>query len=234
MSRISAWFQSCFIIAYEKHLDGKRRGTFDEELMEGIAQPTFARTTTAPVISFNSPSPYAQQQGFQNHQQIMDQAYGVINKEKWRSSRNELRPYGSTSTIDDQVSNPGDGDMEAASGSGGGEVQGDRGRKRVQEDDEGTEVDEDEYQDPNSIDNGGDFPEVFNSPNLTQPELFQKQTRFAVPQLPDRAKRGLPARRALGKTVSAPVGRLGMGMDVDGQEGEDGFSIAEWTGKEDF
>lgn len=160
----------------------------------------------------------------------MDQAQGIINKEKWRSSRNELRPYGSTSTIDDEDTTI---TMET------GEVQpGERGTKRVQEDqeEEGTEVDEDEFEDPSSIDNGGDFPEVFNSPNLTQPELFQKQTRFAVPPLPDRAKRGLPARK-LGKTVSAPVGRLGMGMDVDGEEegeGEDGFSIAEWAGKEDF
>ena len=196
-------------------------------LMVGIAQPTFQRTSTAPVISFNSPSPYAQQQTFQTHHQIMDQAQGIINKEKWRSSRNELRPYGSTSTIDDDNGEP---------TSGVEEVQGERGTKRVQEEEEeGTEVDEDEFQDPASIDNGGDFPEVFNSPNLSQPELFQKQTRFAVPQLPDRAKRNLPARRTLGKTVSAPVGRLGMGMgmDVDGEE-EDGFSIAEWAGKEDF
>jgi hypothetical protein len=200
-----------------------------EGLMIGIAQPTFQRTSTAPVISFNSPSPYAQQQGFQTHHQIMDQAHGIINKEKWRSSRNELRPYGSTSTIDDETTT--EADMETNDKSEPGE----RGTKRVQEEEEegegeGTELDEDEFQDPNSI---NDFPEVFNSPNLSQPELFQKQTRFAVPQLPDRAKRGLPARRTLGKTVSAPVGRLGMGMDVDG-EGEDGFSIAEWAGKEDF
>jgi hypothetical protein len=65
-------------------------------------------------------------------------------------------------------------------------------------------------------------------------------TRFAVPQLPDRATKGLPARRGLGKTVSAPVGRLGFGggggMDVDeGEgEGEDGFDVSEWAGKEDF
>ena len=201
-------------------------------LMVGIAQPTFQRTSTAPVISFNSPSPYAQQQTFQTHHQIMDQAQGIINKEKWRSSRNELRPYGSTSTIDNDESTTNEGMEEVAPG--------ERGTKRVQEDqeeDEGTEVDEDEFQDPSTIDNGADFPEVFNSPNLSQPELFQKQTRFAVPQLPDRAKRSLPARRTLGKTVSAPVGRLGMGMgmDVDGEgEGEDGFSIAEWAGKEDF
>lgn len=206
--------------------------------MVGIAQPTFQRTSTAPVISFNSPSPYAQQgqaqgQGFQNHHQIMEQAQGIINKEKWRSSRNELRPYGSTSTLDDQEPRETEMDNQA-------EVSprlGDRGTKRVQEEDEeeGTEVDEDEFQDPASIDNGADFPEVFNSPNLSQPELFQKQTRFAVPQLPDRAKRGLPARRTLGKTVSAPVGRLGMGMGMDvDREGEDGFSIAEWAGKEDF
>jgi len=200
--------------------------------MAGIAQPTFNRTATAPVVSFNSPSPYGQQvQGFQTHQEIMDHSYAIINKEKWRSSRNELRPYGSTSTIDDQDAS------EATMETGQGEVYGERGTKRVQEqeDEEGTEVDEDDFQDPRSIDNdnGGDFPEVFNSPNLSQPELFQKQTRFAVPQLPDRAKRGLPARRTLGKTVSAPVGRLGMGMDVDGEQ-EDGFSIAEWAGKEDF
>jgi hypothetical protein len=169
----------------------------------------------------------------------MEQARGIVNIEAWRSSKRELRPYGSTSTIGDtsqvEARTEEAGQGRRASFGGGDE----RGKKRTQEEEEaeeeGTEVDEDEFPRQEK----DEFPAVFKSPNLSQPELFhqQPQGRFAVPPLPsgDRMKRGLPARRALGKTVSAPVGRLGMGggMDVD-MDGEDGFSISEWAGKEDF
>jgi len=198
----------------------------------------------------------------------MEQARGIVNIEAWRSSTRELRPYGSTSSIDpNQGQGQGEGEgsglnrrFSAGAGEGAmaGEIFGgrERGMKRAQEveeeEEEGTEVDEDEFQ-PQSQDHGqgqgtNDFPPVFASPNLSQPELFHqnahaqmKQTRFAVPTLPlprdrdDRMKRALPARRVLGKSVSAPVGRLGGGMDVDMQDGvEDGFDISEWAGKEDF
>jgi hypothetical protein len=229
-------------------------------LMIGIAQPTFSRTSTAPVVSFNSPSPYASQ-GFQTNHEIMQQAQGIINKEAWRSSTRELQPYGSTSSSLDEQSLT---ERRASTGADASGVRpqvrfDQRGIKRTQEEEgeegeeeEGTEIDEDEYQDPQSLSiaendleveegvNGQtEFPPVFKSPNLSQPELFHRQTqaRFAVPELPNRAKRGLPARnnRTLGKTVSAPVGGLGGfggGMDIDG--GEDGFDVSEWAGKEDF
>jgi hypothetical protein len=187
----------------------------------------------------------------------MKEAQGIINKEAWRASTRELQPYGSTSSSSlDEVK-----ERRASTGQQEGERErqkvrfDQRGVKRTQEEEEeegeGTEVDEDEFQDPASITfdhtnqnqaqgRGQDeFPPVFQSPNLSQPELFhnnqQRQTRFAVPDLPDRMKRNLPARRALGKSVSAPVGRLGFGgMDVDQEDGEDGFDISEWAGKEDF
>jgi len=198
----------------------------------------------------------------------MEQARGIVNIEAWRSSTRELRPYGSTSSIDpSQGQGEGEGEgsglnrrFSAGAGEGAmaGEIFGgrERGMKRAQEveeeEEEGTEIDEDEFQaQPQDQDHNGeqgtnDFPPVFASPNLSQPELFHqnahaqmKQTRFAVPALPrdDRMKRALPARRVLGKSVSAPVGRLGGGMDVDMnmEDGvEDGFDVSEWAGKEDF
>jgi hypothetical protein len=85
-----------------------------------------------------------------------------------------------------------------------------------------------------------DFPPVFQSPGITQPELF---SRPAMGQMPRQARksgrevRGMPGRgsRVLGKTVSAPVGSLwsGAGMDVDTEEG-DGFDVSEWAVSEDF
>jgi len=184
----------------------------------------------------------------------MKEAQGIINKEAWRASTRELQPYGSTSSMDDQDQ---DQSRERRASAGQTEGQGakvrfdQRGTKRQQEEgeeEEGTEVDEDEFQDPSSItlpqegQGQDEFPPVFQSPNLSQPELFhnqqnqrQQQTQFAVPDLPDRMKRSLPARRVLGKSVSAPVGRLGFGgMDLDEGQGEDGFDISEWAGKEDF
>ena len=89
-----------------------------------------------------------------------------------------------------------------------------------------------------------EFPPVFTSPQITQPELFAQQPTNALPARPSRPGRrlkGIPG-RALGKTVSAPVGRLdggawnagghtGGSMDVDDQ---DGFDVSEWAASEEF
>lgn len=178
----------------------------------------------------------------------MEQARGVVNKDAWRRSTRELQPYGSN---DDPAAL-----TTATEGSGRGSGRDERGHttsspvrgtKRTTdqdaEEEEGTEVDEDE--DPPSLDDPhpsstmDEFPAVFTSPHLTQPELF------ARPALPrpkaavqgGRQMRGLPTRgRHLGKTVSAPVFGHGFGgagaQDVD-MDMEDGFDISEWA-KEEF
>lgn len=89
-----------------------------------------------------------------------------------------------------------------------------------------------------------DFPPVFESANLTHPELFTPGS-MGPPPVPNRLTRGLPARGGiappnpgLGRAASAPVGRLGgtfaFGMDVDGADEEDGFNVAEWAENEQF
>ena len=208
--------------------------------------------------------------GFQTTHEIMQEAKGIVNKEAWRRSTRELQPYGSGSDLGTES----DADTDTAAGGGGvggsnvnqgaGKVAWDRGMKRTNqpddEDEEGTEVDEDEtaptmddtsavnhYHQPQAGAGQDEFPPVFQSPNLTQPELFhrpnfpsqqhQRNTNQPQPQT-GRLTRGLPARsgRTLGKTVSAPVGSLWGGGDVDMDtegQGEDGFDIAEWA-KEEF
>jgi hypothetical protein len=86
-----------------------------------------------------------------------------------------------------------------------------------------------------------DFPAVFKSPRITQPELFARPGigfpagRLHVPGSGGRSMKGMPG-RALGKAVSAPVGGLGGwgGMEVDGAEGKDGFDVSEWAASEEF
>lgn len=94
--------------------------------------------------------------------------------------------------------------------------------------------------------NTDEFPAVFTSPQITQPELFMGQGGRG---LPSRLVKGMPG-RMLGKTVSAPVGGLGRwggvgvggvgsaggGMDVDGVQegGEDGFDVGDWAASENF
>jgi hypothetical protein len=87
-----------------------------------------------------------------------------------------------------------------------------------------------------------DFPPVFTSPRITQPELFSGPVgavRFGKTiGEKGREVKGMPGRggRSLGKTVSAPVGGLWSssgGMDVD-EGGQDGFDISEWAGSENF
>ncbi|WOO83257.1 uncharacterized protein LOC62_05G006784 [Vanrija pseudolonga] len=100
-----------------------------------------------------------------------------------------------------------------------------RGLKRRDDDEEGsgTDVDDDVVlpapSTPITAATAGadDFPAVFTSPVISQPELFRPPPgTMAPPPLPGRATRSLP-RRGFSKTVSAPVGRLGTfsGMDVD-------------------
>jgi hypothetical protein len=68
-----------------------------------------------------------------------------------------------------------------------------------------------------------DFPAVFATPGISEPKLFSR---------PARELRGMPGRKSLGKTVSAPVGGLwGGGMEVDE---EDGFDVSQWAASEDF
>ena len=197
------------------------------------------------------------------------QAKGVVNKEAWRRSTRELQPYGSGSDIGQEdiaaaaAAHTDSGGRREGEGGGAGRVEWERGMKRTnfqeedeEEEEEGTEVDEDEG--PPTLDesnhhhhhhqgtNQDEFPAVFQSPNLTQPELFHRPT-FPTPQRtqnPNQAQtgrltRGLPSRigggRTLGKTVSAPVGSL-WGGDVDmdtNTGGEDGFDISVWA-KEEF
>lgn len=236
--------------------------------MIDVAQPAFQRTSTAPVVSFNAPSLHqfstasasgsgsGAGTGFQTSHEIMQHAKGIVNKDAWRRSTRELQPYGSGHDIgpDDDQSIGGGSEVE---GMGGKEVE--RGMKRTNDDDddddddqEGTEVDEDEeppiFEDDNNHTNDTEFPPVFESPNLTQPELFQRP--FLPSRQPaqmriqnGRMTRGLPSRngtgtggRMLGKTVSAPVGSLWGGGDVDmdgNGNAEDGFDISEWA-KEEF
>ncbi|KAK6903341.1 hypothetical protein I204_07517 [Kwoniella mangroviensis CBS 8886] len=100
--------------------------------------------------------------------------------------------------------------------------------------------------------NASDFPSVFKSPAMTQPELFgptgstSKAFPSAFKGVNARELRGLPGARKLGfgKAMSAPVGSLGgWGMDVDMSSGgdqqvdggdEDGFDIKEWAENEQF
>ncbi|WWC60705.1 uncharacterized protein I303_103281 [Kwoniella dejecticola CBS 10117] len=131
-----------------------------------------------------------------------------------------------------------------------------------------TEIDEDEElgisdfpSEPTTAftSNASDFPSVFKSPAMTHPELFgptgstSRNFPSAFKGMNPRELRGLPGARktGFGKTMSAPVGRLGGstwgGMDVDMdqsgglgaggaqvEEGEDGFDIKDWAENEQF
>ncbi len=106
----------------------------------------------------------------------------------------------------------------------------------VAEDDEMPELDTS----ASTSNDADDFPPVFRSPKISQPELFSKPVQ-AVPN--GRTVKGLPGKkgRGFGKTVSAPVGGLGnwsgagsgAGMDVD-RGMEDGFDVKEWAASEEF
>ncbi|WRT67521.1 uncharacterized protein IL334_004493 [Kwoniella shivajii] len=95
-----------------------------------------------------------------------------------------------------------------------------------------------------------DFPPVFQSPALTQPELFDATKSTSASHSygngHSRELRALPGARksGFGKAMSAPVGRLnGWGMDIDmsshgeatsAAAEEDGFDIKEWAESEQF
>jgi len=81
-----------------------------------------------------------------------------------------------------------------------------------------------------------DFPRVFVSPNITQPELFARPEELPRPD--GRRTKGLPGStrgmaRGFRKTVSAPFGMGWGGMEVD-RDGEDGFDVSEWAASEEF
>lgn len=210
---------------------------------------------------------------FQTSHEIMEQARGIVNKEAWRKSTRELQPFGSGSDLgsgsgsgSNDVTDSAEphphthlaaslaqikGGTKRANWDDGDEDEQEDGGGEGEGEGEGTEVDEDEPAPTMDMESTreDEFPPVFQSPHLTQPELFH---RPALPQPPssrcDRLTRGLPSRngsgtggraRALGKTVSAPVGGLwgrgGMGdVDMDAGDGvQDGFDISEWA-KEEF
>lgn len=82
-----------------------------------------------------------------------------------------------------------------------------------------------------------DFPPVFQSPQISQPELFAPPPSRA---LPSRLVRNMPGRQ-LGKTVSAPVGGLGrfgrlppQPLGDEEMDVEDGFDVSEWAASEEF
>ena len=74
-----------------------------------------------------------------------------------------------------------------------------------------------------------DFPPVFSSTQITQPDLFAPAAR----NLPSRLLKGMPGRN-LGKTVSAPVGRMGAWDGEAMETEEDGFDVSEWAANEEF
>ncbi|WWC69073.1 uncharacterized protein I206_103009 [Kwoniella pini CBS 10737] len=121
-----------------------------------------------------------------------------------------------------------------------------------------TEIDEDEDlelpSEPTTTftSNASDFPSVFKSPAMTHPELFgptgstSKNFPSAFKGMSSRELKGLPGARktGFGKTMSAPVGKLGgngWGTDIDmdqsgaaGEGEEDGFDIKDWAENERF
>ena len=188
-------------------------------------------------------------------QETMAHAQDIIAKDVMR--RNELRPFGDVSGL--FGSSPGDQPTSSPprrhlsfSADGTAQASGPdfptkpiRGltpsKKRREEElggsDTEVEDDEDDVQTNHArgIDTTqsmDDFPPVFTSPQISQPELFAGGGPSGLPQ---RLVRGMPGRN-LGKTVSAPVGRLGawadssQSMEVE----EDGFDVSEWAASEQF
>ena len=101
-----------------------------------------------------------------------------------------------------------------------------------------TETDEDvpDLSNPSMSTTNDDFPPVFRSPEITLPELYVRPVQMP---LNGRKTKGMPGRtRGFGKTVSAPVGKVGWGagggMEVDRVEVEDGFDVREWAASEEF
>lgn len=227
-------------------------------LNEAVSQGrSFDRTQSFPVIShtnpfdsFDIPPPV----GFMTNQETFQHAQRVVNMDEIR--RNELKPYAVTL---DSAGNPqprsspprelpplkfGEDGLE--------EEDHERTPRKLQprrktgltpskkRKDEGsdTEVDEDEEDEApvpplvfdNSTASVNDFPPVFTSPQISQPDLFATTRKTA---LPSRLVKGMPGRN-LGKTMSAPVGRLGAWDDDKMDVEEDGFDVSEWAANEKF
>ena len=184
------------------------------------------------------------------NQETFQHAQRVIQKDAAR--QNELKPYALTSdSVPQPRSSP---PMQSRSlsfnGDGIDEVNAEapqrreparRGRtgmtpsKKRKDEGSDTEVEAEEEDVPaltfaESSTSVSEFPPVFTSPRITQPDLFAPAART----LPSRLLKGMPGRN-LGKTVSAPVGTMsgwgGGGMEV---EEEDGFDVSEWAANEEF
>lgn len=200
---------------------------------------------------------------FMTAHQTYAHAQAVIDKEA--SRRHELQPMAFGSPAQEAVNNLGLSPRRERDRSLSFTPEGDalvRGQKRREDDEEGsgTDVDDDVVlpapSTPITAAAADDFPAVFTSPVISQPELFVRPApgSMAPPPLPGRATRSLP-RRGFSKTVSAPVGRLGTfsGMDVDmpfvvgapagfaaegaeapEEQEEDGFDVSEWASSENF
>lgn len=198
---------------------------------------------------------------FHSSRNTLARAHDLISKERLRER--ELQPFGSLSPSvqpSDDVNalslSPRTRQARLQFGADGGvdELSLARGTKRTtfaETEDEGEATDTDsppaaaEPLPPVNLPNvSNDFPPVFNSANLTHPELFTPGS-MGPPPLPSRLTKGLPARggpipanRGLSKAASAPVGRLGgafaLGMDIDDGGAEDGFDVAEWAANEQF
>ena len=211
---------------------------------------SFDRTQSFPVTShsnpfdtFDIPPPV----GFMTNQETFEHAQRVIHKDEAR--RNELKPY--AQTLGEQAHARSSPDRQLPPLKFGEEAMEEEGeaiqrrspsrlRRKTgmtpskKRKDEGSDTEVDEEPEPaltfdNSASSVDDFPPVFTSPQISQPDLFATTRKT----LPSRLVKGMPGRN-LGKTMSAPVGRMGAWnedkMDVE----EDGFDVSEWAASEQF
>ncbi|TXT08874.1 hypothetical protein VHUM_03002 [Vanrija humicola] len=189
--------------------------------------------------------------GFMTAHQTYAAAQAIIDKEAARGHELQPMAYGSPASsavhalglspraraLERSLSFTPDGEVKVLSA---------RGQKRRDDDEgegSGTDVDDDVVlpapRTPVPVPANDDFPTVFTSPVISQPELFAQPGSMPPPPLPGRATRALP-RRGFSKTVSAPVGRLGTfsGFAAEAgapeEEEEDGFDVAEWASSENF
>ncbi|CAD6591123.1 MAG: hypothetical protein TREMPRED_005993, partial [Tremellales sp. Tagirdzhanova-0007] len=214
----------------------------------------FERTQSFPTASTGGPS--SSSHGFHTAPETYAQAQGIIHKELMHAR--ELKPY--SEVLDTFMGHDAPSSPEQRAGLSFLTQE----RRSTKSDEEGwdltrredrtglkrrsspaeersgsdTETDEDvpDLSNPSISTTCDDFPPVFRSPEITQPELFVRPV-----QMPSNGRRtkGMPGRtRGFGKTVSAPVGKVGWGdggaMDVDQVEMEDGFNVREWAASEEF
>jgi len=210
----------------------------------------FDRTQSFPVVShsnpfdsFDIPPPV----GFMTSQETFEHAQRIIHKDEAR--RNELKPYALTLEQQGHArSSPErqlpplkfdeegmDEDNEGVQRRSPSRIRRKTGltpsKKRK---DEGSDTEVDEDPEPaltfdNSAASVDDFPPVFTSPQISQPDLFATTRK----SLPSRLVKGMPGRN-LGKTMSAPVGKMGAWNEDKMDEEEDGFDVSEWAASEQF